>query len=181
MGVSWSVQRPASYLLRPIFTPPIPHMFLCIMHEPDERGRICHSQTQPGFLVTTFPPRAVNHSDFAVVKTGSGSPGEGGKLVTRGRRDVDLESGRALVRVCVPCRPHSPRNTDGLSVLYLLLMGKSFRAASSSRKPLVGRVYEKKHAAHSATQQLSAFSHLRVEPTNQVHSPKIKHICDLMD
>lgn len=66
-----------------------------------ERGRICYSQMQPRFLVTTFPPRAVNHSDFTVVKTGSASPGKGGKLVTRGRRDVDLESGRALVRVCV--------------------------------------------------------------------------------
>lgn len=76
----------------------------------------------------------MNHSDFTVVKTGSGSSGEGGKLVTRGRRDVDLESGGALVRVCVPCCLHSPSNMDGLSVLYLLLIGKSFRPASSSRK-----------------------------------------------
>lgn len=105
------------------------------MHESDERGRICYSQMQPGFLVTTFPPRAVNHSDFTVVKTGSGSPGEGGKSVTRGRRDVDLESGRALVRVCVACCLHLPSSTDGLSVLYVLLMGKSFGAASGWRKP----------------------------------------------
>lgn len=133
------------------------------------------------------------------MKTGSGWPGEGSKLVTRGRRNVDLESGRALVRVCVPCCLHSPSNTDGLSVFRLVADGEKFSTRlqfeESGRSLVVSNgcacwpwVQQKtKRAAHSTTEQLLAFSHLHVEPrvtvffVNQVYSPQIKRICNLVD